>query len=170
MSMGTAAARVPTRPIARPVPPPPRLRVVAPAGRRSASGLALLCITLLGGGLLALLMLNISIGKGAYELSALQQQQRVMAVRQQALAEQVEAVSAPQELAKSARALGMVQAPNTVFVNVPDGRIEGRPATAVAPPKPKKKVEKKAAKKAAAVPASPKATATSSGSGPKSPR
>jgi hypothetical protein len=141
MSSSTAAARVPvTRPIARPSsrerPAPPRLRVVAPSTHRSATGLAVLCVALLGGGLLVLLLLNISIGKGAYALTELQSQQRQLAENKQALAEQVEAVSAPQQLAASALKLGMVPAPNAVFVRLPDGTVEGKPAIAQAPPKP----------------------------------
>jgi hypothetical protein len=99
----------------------------------------MLCIALLGAGLLALLMLNISIGKGAYELTGLQRQQRQLTVEQQALAEQVEAFGAPQELARRARELGMVPAPHTAFLTLPGGSIEGEPAVAVAPPKPKPK-------------------------------
>jgi hypothetical protein len=149
MSQVTAAARIlPSGyssgypagyPGTRPNPQqPPRLRVVAPTRQRSAGGLALVSIALLGAGLMALLMLNISIGKGAYELSALQKQQRELAVAQQQLSEQVEQVSAPQELARAARELGMVPAPNTVFVKVPDGQVQGR--TTVAPEPPKKAV------------------------------
>lgn len=146
MSQVTAAARVMPGgypdgyPGARPSPQqPPRLRVVAPARHRSAGGLALLSIALLGAGLMALLMLNISIGKGAYELSALQRQQRELAVDQQELSEQVEQVSAPQELARAAKELGMVPAPNTVFVKVPDGQVQGRATVAPEPPAPAEK-------------------------------
>jgi hypothetical protein len=139
MSQTTAAARVPTRPIARPTTrerPQPRLRVVAPAPRRSAGGLALLSVGLLGLGLLVLLLLNISIGKGAYALTELQSQQRQLAVQRQALAEQVEAASAPDRLAAQARKLGMVPNPSTVFVDVPNGTVQGKPEMATAPPKP----------------------------------
>lgn len=144
MSQSSAAVRVPVRPIARPVPGQrtqrPRLRVVAAAPRRSAGGLALLSVGLLGVGLLVLLLLNISIGKGAYALTELQAQQRELAEQKQALSEQVEQAGAPQRLAKQARRLGMVPAPNTAFVRVPDGRVQGQPEVATAPPKKVKKV------------------------------
>lgn len=142
MSQGTAAARVPTRPIARPASrerTQPQLRVVAPAPRRSAGGLALLSVGLLVLGLLVLLLLNISIGKGAYALTELKNQQRQLAEDRQALAEQVEAASAPQKLAAKARKLGMVPNPNTVFVLVPDGTVQGEAEVAQAP---RKKVKK----------------------------
>ena len=138
MSQSTAAARVPTRPIVRPASrerPQPRLRVVAPARRRSAGGLALLSVGLLGVGLFVLLMLNISIGKGAYALTELQRQQQQLAQDRQALAEQVEAASAPDKLAAQARRLGMVPNPNPVFVEVPNGKIQGEVEVAKAPRK-----------------------------------
>jgi hypothetical protein len=141
MSQAAATVRVPARPVGRPITrerlPAPRLRVVAPVTHRPATGLALLCVALLGGGLLALLLLNISLGKGAYVLTELQGQQRRLAENQQQLAEQVEARSAPQQLASSARKLGMVPAPNPAFVRLPNGKVEGQPAVAQAPPKPR---------------------------------
>jgi hypothetical protein len=113
--------------------------VVAPAPRRSFTGLAVLCVTLLGAGLLALLMLNISIGKGAYALTELQSQQRQLTIQQQALSQNVEDLGAPQNLAAQAKKLGMVPAPNAAFVNVPGGKVDGDPAVATAPPKTVKK-------------------------------
>jgi uncharacterized protein HemX len=144
----TAAARVAPRPIPRPAlreRPQPRLRVVAPAPRRSAGGLALLSVGLLGLGLLVLLLLNISIGKGAFALTELQQQQRQLTENRQTLAEQVEAASAPQKLAAKARKLGMVPAPNTAFVRLPDGTLQGKPEMAMAPAKKVQKIAKKVA-------------------------
>ena len=137
MSQGTAAARVPTRPIARPAArerPQPKLRVVAPRPRHTAGGLALLSVGLLGIGLLVLLLLNISIGKGAYALTELQNQQRQLAQDRQSLAEQVEASSAPDKLAARAAKLGMVPNPNPAFVDLPDGTVQGEPEVAQAPP------------------------------------
>jgi hypothetical protein len=146
MSSSSAAARVPVRPVTRPLarerPQPPRLRVVAPSTHRSATGLALLCVALLGGGLLVLLLLNISIGKGAYALTRLQSQQRQLLENKQSLAEQVEARSAPAELAAAARKLGMVAAPRSVFLQPSNGKVEGDPSVALAPPKPKPKPKK----------------------------
>ncbi len=136
MSQSAAAARVPARPIVRPVSrerPQPRLRVVAPAPRRSAGGLALLSVGLLALGLLVLLLLNISIGKGAYALTDLQRQQRALAEDRQALAEQVEASSAPHMLAAQATKLGMVPNQSTAFLNVPDGTVQGEAAVTKAP-------------------------------------
>jgi outer membrane murein-binding lipoprotein Lpp len=149
MSQSTAAARVPARPIVRPASrerPQPRLRVVAPTPRRSAGGLALLSVGLLVLGLLVLLLLNISIGKGAYDLTELQRQQRQLAEDRQALAEQVEAASAPQRLAAEATKLGMVLNESMAVVKLPDGTVQGKAEVAKAPSKPADKTPETARK------------------------
>ena len=127
-----AAARVrqPARPPARAVRP--RLRVV-PTPRRSATGLALLCVGLLGAGLLMLLLLNISIGKGAYELTELRDQERELAEQRQALSEQVQELSAPQKLAEAAEKLGMVPVDNPAFIDPENGTVKGEPEAATSP-------------------------------------
>ena len=145
MSSSAAAARPLARPALRPAPgtrprpPAPRLKVVAPARSGSRTGLALLAVALLAGGLMTLLVLNISLSRGSYQLSDAQLEGRRLAERQQALEEEIEAARAPQRLAARARDLGMVPAPNTAFVELPSGKVRGRPAEAKAPPKPKPK-------------------------------
>jgi hypothetical protein len=150
MSSSAAAARPLARPALRPAPgyrprpQAPRLRVVAPAPAGNRAGLALLVIVLLAGGLLSLLFLNIALSRGSYQLSDAQGEQHKLVERQQALQEEIEAARAPQQLAKAARQLGMVPAPNAAFVEVPKGKVLGEPAEAKAPPKAPKKAEKKA--------------------------
>ena len=145
MSSSAAAARPLARPALRPAPgtrprpQAPRLKVVTPARSGSRTGLALLAVALLAGGLLTLLVLNISLSRGSYQLSDAQLEGRKLAERQQALEEEIEAARAPQRLAARARDLGMVPAPNTAFVELPSGKVRGRPAEAKAPPKPKPK-------------------------------
>jgi len=149
MSSSAAAARPLARPALRPAPgtrprpPAPRLKVVAPARSGSRTGLALLAVALLAGGLMTLLVLNISLSRGSYQLSDAQLEGRKLAERQQALEEQIEAARAPQRLAARARDLGMVPAPNTAFVELPSGKVRGRPAEAVAPVKPRPKASAK---------------------------
>jgi Zn-dependent protease with chaperone function len=141
MSSSAAAARPLARPAVRPVPgvrprpPAPRLKVVAPARSGSRTGLALLAVALLAGGLITLLMLNISLSRGSYQLSDAQTEQRKLEERRQALQEEVQAAAAPQRLEARARDLGMVPAPNTAFVELPSGKVRGKPAEAQAPPK-----------------------------------
>jgi cell division protein FtsB len=149
VSSSAAAARPLARPALRPAPgtrprpQAPRLKVVAPARSGSRTGLALLAVALLAGGLLTLLVLNISLSRGSYQLSDAQLEGRKLAERQQALEEEIEAARAPQRLAARARDLGMVPAPNTAFVELPSGKVRGRPAEAKAPVKPKPKASTK---------------------------
>ena len=147
MSSSAAAARPLARPALRPAPgyrprpQAPRLRVVAPAPAGNRAGLALLVVVLLAGGLLSLLFLNIALSRGAYQLSDAQAEQHKLVERQQALQEEIEAAGAPQHLARRARELGMVPAPNAAFVEVPRGKVLGEPEEAKAPPKPKRKAD-----------------------------
>ena len=170
MISSAAAARPLARPGLRPAPgyrprpQAPRLRVVAPAPSGNRAGLALLVVVLLAGGLLSLLFLNIALSRGSYQLSDAQAEQHKLVERQQALQEEIEAAGAPQHLARRARELGMVPAPNAAFVEVPQGKVLGEPAAAKAPPKPKAKPKADATSKRDAKPkagSKPKATSPS---------
>lgn len=123
----------------------------------------MLCLGLLATGLVALLMLTIDLGSGAYQLAQLQREQRVLGNQRQALAEQVQAMQAPQDLARRAQKLGMVPAPNTAFLQLPNGRVLGTAAVATAPPKP----VKPAATKVDAARATKKATKPKNATTPK---
>jgi hypothetical protein len=146
MSQSATAARVQTRPAARPGArprvPQPRLRVVAPAPRRSRAGLALLCVTMLGLGLLLLLMLNISLGRGSYQIYAQQAQLEQLHEQRQALREDLDARRAPQQLAEQAVRLGMVPSGNPAYLRLSDGKVFGTAQRAARPP-----AKKPAAKK-----------------------
>ena len=143
MSQATAtarpAARPLTRPASRPIPPSrPQLRVVSARHSRPRLRLAISAMALLGGGLVLLLVLNISLSRGSYELYQGELRQHLLAEQQQVLREQLMANQAPQHLARRARALGMVPAPNPVFVRLPDGSVVGVPAIAKAAARPTK--------------------------------
>lgn len=136
MSQATAV-RTTARPIARPAsrhtPAPPRLRVVAPpAHTRSRAGLVVGCITLLGSGLIALLLLNVSLEHGSYVLKDQQGKAGQLQDRAQDLREQLALLQAPQNLAGMASRLGMVPNPNAAFLRTSDGRVLGVPSRAVA--------------------------------------
>jgi hypothetical protein len=106
--------------------------VGAPAHTRSRAGLVLGCITLLGGGLVALLLLNVSLEKGSYELEARQSEATQLQDRAQSLREQLAALQAPENLAAKAGQLGMVPNPNAAFLRASDGKVLGVPTRAVA--------------------------------------
>jgi hypothetical protein len=94
------------------------------------------CVAVLGLTLVALLMLNISLSRGAFELHELEQQQALLADQQQALTEQIAAEASPGRLSEKAAGLGMVPNPNPVFLRLSDGAVLGTPAPATAPPPP----------------------------------
>jgi hypothetical protein len=139
MSQSTAVRA--TRPAARPAARPagrqpartstPLLVVGAPAHARSRAGLVIGCLALLGGGLLCLLVLNVSLEKGAYVLRQQQSDTNRLMGERQALQEQLAALEAPQSLARRASDLGMVSAPNVAFVRA-DGQVLGVPTPGVA--------------------------------------
>jgi hypothetical protein len=109
------------------------LRIVsAPEHLRSRASLVAACIALLGVGLVGLLVLTVSLGRGAYEMGELRRTTTQLAEQRQALEEQIAAEQAPQALAARARALGMVPAPNVAMIRSSDGAVLGTPKAAAA--------------------------------------
>jgi hypothetical protein len=138
-----------------PVPQPPRLRVVSAARHtRSRAGLVVASVVLLVLGLVGLLLLDVSLERGTYDLR--DQNQRAEQLRDLAQKYRREIVQqeAPQNLEDNAHKLGMVPG-SSVFV-LPSGRKVGVPRPAVKPPSPT--VTSPTAKPS--TPASGKATAT----------
>ncbi|UHH17226.1 septum formation initiator family protein [Streptomyces malaysiensis] len=113
-----------TRPKGRPVPG------ATPARR---TPFVLLVVVLLGSGLIALLLLNSSLNQGSFELSKLEKQTNELTDERQALQQDVDKLSAPAELERRARQLGMVPGGNPVFLN-PDGSVSGVPAPVTGQP------------------------------------
>ncbi len=137
MSQSTAVRT--TRALPRPVPAPApvRLRVVTvPGHTRPRAGLAVVCLALLVAGLVGLLLLNVSLERGAYVLRDQQVRSDQLRERQQALREELQQLQAPQSLARRAEALGMVPSSNVAFKRLSDGRVLGVPGRAAAAPSP----------------------------------
>lgn len=113
----------------------PRLRVVsAPPSTHRRIPFAASCAALLALTLVALLLLNITLARGAYRLHALEQQQDLLKEEQQALSERLAAEAAPGRLAERAAALGMVPNPSPVMLRLEDGVVLGEGVPATAPP------------------------------------
>jgi hypothetical protein len=110
--------------------------VSAPAGTRSRAGVVLFCVVMLVAGLVALLLVNIDLSHGSYSMYKLQQEHKELVELRQSLDEEIAAAQAPQELARSARRLGMVPAPEVAFLHLSDGSVTGapEPARAAEPP------------------------------------
>ena len=127
-----AAARTAIRPAERAVPRvpvgtgEPRLRVVpGRPGNGSPVALAALCLLMLIGGLVALLMVNISLGHGSYELDRLQREADRLAEQRAALSDNLAQRAAPQQLERAARRYGMVPTDEVSFISLKDGKVIG---------------------------------------------
>ena len=120
-------------------------------------------VAVLGGGLVALLLLNTLSAQDAFKIQTLQASASSLADTEQALSLQVQSVAAPANLAAAAAKLGMVAAGPPGFFHLSGGRIlavlEPAPvAPPPPPPAPPAKSHPKVKTKAAAKKAAPRAT------------
>ncbi|GAA2504754.1 cell division protein FtsL [Streptomyces sp. NPDC059506] len=101
--------------------------VPQPGGPAAArTPFVVLVVVLLAGGLIALLVLNTAVNQGSFRLSELQKETTRLTDEEQALQQQVDEHSAPGELARRARELGMVPGGNPAFLD-DDGTVRGVP-------------------------------------------
>jgi cell division protein FtsB len=120
-------ASAPRRPAAS--TPRARVQVVAPTrARPKRAPFVGLIVFLLAGGLLTLLLLNMVLAQDAFKVTQLQAQVAVLQDRQEALAQNVERLGAPDQLAARARELGMVVSQNPVFLRTTNGAVVGVPS------------------------------------------
>ena len=103
---------------------PRELRVVVGAPKGHA-GLVALAMMLLTAGLVAVLLLNTSMARGAFVLTELQTTSNELSDTQQALRHAIDDQSAPAELAKLALAQGMVPSSTAAFLRLSDGQVLG---------------------------------------------
>ena len=128
-----AATRVMASPARRPVRPPtpkasPRLLLVrAPAQARARIPFVVACMMILATALVAALLLNTTMARGAYEKHDLDIELAKLAGSEQDLSAELDRRASPTELAASARALGMVPARSTGWLRLADGSVQGGP-------------------------------------------
>ncbi|MEJ7630279.1 MAG: hypothetical protein WKF54_11875, partial [Nocardioidaceae bacterium] len=109
--------------------PRPRLTVVPRvASRAPRLPFLLVVVAVLAAGLVGLLLLNTSMERGAYQVTALRHESAALTVEQQSLQLQVAALQDPQEVAERALRLGMVSNPSPAFLSLATGEIGGRSA------------------------------------------
>lgn len=82
--------------------------------------------------LVAQLLLSIVVSDGAYQISALQQEQKELTRDQQSLTEELQVLESPQHLAANAEELGMVTNSSTAYLRLADGTVLGTPVAASA--------------------------------------
>ncbi|SEH98130.1 MULTISPECIES: hypothetical protein [unclassified Leifsonia] len=78
----------------------------------------------------AQLLLSIGISQGAYQLNTLQAKQAQLQRSYQAVSEDLNRVSSPQNLAANANALGMVSNSSPAYLRLSDGAVLGAPLPA----------------------------------------
>jgi len=117
-----------------PEQPAPRRRtplaLVPAAARRRRVPVAALCFAVLAAGLAAVLILNISVSSGQYQLVQLQNQRTELIQKNEALTQQVEHHQAPQVLAGAAAELGMVVSPTFGTIDLQTLAVTGDPEPA----------------------------------------
>jgi hypothetical protein len=101
--------------------------VAEPAARLARFPFLLVLIGTFGIGMAGLLMLNTTLQSQAFESRTLNRQAAELAYAQADLENQLDALAAPQELARRASALGMRPNPNPAFLVLPSGKVVGDP-------------------------------------------
>jgi len=140
--MGTAArsssSAARAMPLREPAKAAPRrvtpLRLV-PKRRSSAARtpFVVVIVSLLVVGLLGLLLLNLMVQRGSFELHTLSKQGRALDLQEQTLSNRVQGLQAPGVLAQRAASLGMVPGGPPAFLQLPSGRVLGEARPGVAP-------------------------------------
>jgi hypothetical protein len=104
------------------------LRAVAqPAVRLARFPFLLVLIGVFGLGMAGLLMLNTTLQSQAFQSRTLNRQAGELAYAQADLENQLDALAAPQEVARRASALGMRPNPFPAFLVLPRGKVVGKP-------------------------------------------
>jgi hypothetical protein len=101
--------------------------VQEPAARLARFPFLLVLIGIFGIGMGGLLMLNTTLQSQAFESRTLNRQATELAYAQADLEDQLDALAAPQELARRASALGMRPNPYPAFLVLPGGKVLGEP-------------------------------------------
>src|SRR4029450_370662 len=105
-----------------------QLRVGAqPAGRLARFPFLLVFLLIFGIGMAGLLMLNTTLQGQAFQSRTLNRQTTELAYAQADLENQLNALAAPQELARRASTLGMRSNPYPAFLVLPRGKVVGKP-------------------------------------------
>jgi hypothetical protein len=111
------------------------IEIVSTRGQRRARprlAYSLIIIAGLFAVLASQLLLSIALADGAYQISALQTQQKELARAQGSITEQLNVLESPQNLAARAESLGLVSNNSAVYLNLANGAVMGSPTPAQA--------------------------------------
>jgi cell division protein FtsB len=111
---------------------PRRAPAARPAGQTRTGGsrmpFMLLVLSLLGGGLVCLLIVNTTLSTAQFNITKLQQRNAQLSQQQQTLQQQIATDEAPGTIEKRAFQLGMREQQRLTFLNVGNGRIYRQPS------------------------------------------
>jgi cell division protein FtsB len=103
-----------------------RLTVVPRRRTRAARMPFVMLVSLvLLGGVIGLLLFNTSMQQASFAATTLEHQANTLTAREQTLQMELEVLRDPQRVAEHAQNLGMVPAPNPVFLRLSDGKVLG---------------------------------------------
>jgi cell division protein FtsL len=109
-----------------------RLSVVRGTTNAPRVPFAALVLTVLGLGLVVLLVLNTSLQQGAFQARDMEDRAQVLTEQREALELQVAELREPQRVADRAAAMGMVPNDSPAFLRLTDGKVLGNSAPALA--------------------------------------
>lgn len=101
------------------------LSIVPAAGSSRRLPFLILCVAFLAAALTSVLLLNIQVSSGQYELVKLRSTERTLTQENEALNQQVQYLEAPQNVAGKAAELGMVPSGHVASIDVRSGEISG---------------------------------------------
>ena len=106
----------------------PHLRLVRPLRpeRASRGFFAVLITSMLGFGLVVMLVINTSVAQTAFTVTELKVQQRELSRTEAALTKALAEAASPPVLEAKARSLGMIPSDRAVFLTVPSGKVRGK--------------------------------------------
>lgn len=121
-----------TRPAPQSAPRPRHVEIVTTRQqRRARPAVSYAIVTVISLAIIfaAQLLLSIVVSDGAYEIAALQAQQKELLREQQALTEELDVLGSTQYLAANAANLGMVPGSAPMFIDVSTGGVAAAPGT-----------------------------------------
>ena len=102
------------------------LRLVAPmTSRARRTPFVVVLLTVIGTGLVGLILISTTMQSQAFELARLTSQARDLQTQQEALQREVSDLESPEHLGPRALWLGMVPSSTPVYLELPDGRVRG---------------------------------------------
>lgn len=101
------------------------LSIVPAVTRNRRLPFLIVCVAFLIAALASVLMLNVQVSSGQYELVKLRSTQNTLVQENEALTQEVQYLEAPQNIASMAAELGMVPAGNVAAIDLSTGEVSG---------------------------------------------